>query len=759
MTGAYMGSTNDTPQAADVAGAFSLLAPGVQEQLWKMNWKELRPIQVEAIRLVLTTDRPVVISAETAAGKTEAAFLPVLSSISAEPMGSVRAMYVGPLRALINDQFRRVEELCGHLDVPVCRWHGDVGGADKNRLLSTPGGVLLITPESLESLFVNRSSQLPRLFNDLRFVVIDELHAFLGSERGLHLRSLLSRLRRRTATGGPPFRTLALSATLGDLSAAREFLDHDNPSDVAVIECPPEGKELRYRLYAYMADEQKDEPGENERGHAELATMRLLAEDLVEHCRQHTNLVFTNAKGDLEIYADLCREIVEREHLPVQFLVHHGSLSKEIREDAEAELKSGRPCTALCSSTLELGIDIGDAHMVGQVGPPWSVAGFKQRLGRSGRRDGQPRVGRMYIVCRRPEGDGSLLDRLHLELVQAIAVTELLLSGWVEPLAPAACDLSTLTHQIISNIAETGGLRAAELFERLCRLGPFRSIEPALFAEVLRALGQRDVVEQSPEGDLILGLVGERLRAERDFYAAFQGPDEFAVLHGQHAIGTLPLRFVPNIGEHLVLAGRRWKIALVDLERAEIHVAPAVGRKRPLFMGGPGEIHDRIRLRMREILAEDREYAYLSPIAATLLRQARCAARESGATSQLLLAAGEKSTLWFTWVGTRVQRSLLAMLANVNVGASDRGVAIEAALGRDECAMIIRRIAEREPDALAIAAHVQPKERRKYDRLLTPELLDRSISSDLLDVPGALAACLALGEQGRVEAGETDAGL
>src|SRR3989304_1916356 len=180
--------TSDSAAGA-VTEAVSLLAPGVQRQLWRMGWTQLRGIQVDAIRTVTQTDRHCIIAAETASGKTEAAFLPILSKICNEPTGSVRAMYVGPLRALINDQFRRVEDLCGYLEIPVFRWHSDVEVSSKKKLLRLPGGVLLITPESLESLFVNRSSQLPALLGGLRFVVIDELHAFLGSERGLHLQS------------------------------------------------------------------------------------------------------------------------------------------------------------------------------------------------------------------------------------------------------------------------------------------------------------------------------------------------------------------------------------------------------------------------------------------------------------------------------------------------------------------------------------------------------------------------------------------
>jgi ATP-dependent Lhr-like helicase len=159
-----------------------------------MQWTNLRPLQVDAIRYLLQTEGDAILSAATASGKTEAAFLPILSKIAAQPRDSVRVIYVGPLKALINDQFGRIEELCNHLDVPVHRWHGDVPASKKAKLVQNPGGVLLITPESLESLFINRSSALRSLFGGLEFVVVDELHSFLDNERGLHLRSLLSRL-------------------------------------------------------------------------------------------------------------------------------------------------------------------------------------------------------------------------------------------------------------------------------------------------------------------------------------------------------------------------------------------------------------------------------------------------------------------------------------------------------------------------------------------------------------------------------------
>jgi len=193
--------------------AFSLLHPGVQMAIFRRGWKELHAIQVKAIQSLLGGDGHLLICAYTAGGKTEAAFLPIISRLAANPRPSVQALYVGPLVALINDQFERLEILCADVMVPVHRWHGAASAAEKRKLRDSPGGILLITPESLESNFVNYGNQVRRIYAELDFIVIDELHSFLSNVRGVHLCSLLARL--STATGRKP-RMVGLSATLGD---------------------------------------------------------------------------------------------------------------------------------------------------------------------------------------------------------------------------------------------------------------------------------------------------------------------------------------------------------------------------------------------------------------------------------------------------------------------------------------------------------------------------------------------------------------
>ncbi len=726
--------------------AFALLAPGVQRQLYAMKWPALRPIQVDAIRAWFRTNRHLLLMAETAGGKTEAAFLPVLSAIGQEPAGSVRAVYVGPLKALINDQFARLEELCTHLDVPVHRWHGDVGQAKKDALVREPGGVLLITPESLESLLVNRTAHLPALFGGLRAVVIDELHAFLDGERGTHLSSLLARLRRYRHEGEAPWRMLGLSATIGDPDIARRYLAPDDPASVETIADAPGQTELRMRVHGYDGHElmraathantvsDQDAEGDNIDS-SELLVLRAIAEDLVEHCHGSASLVFANAKGDIELLADMANQACRDAGLPEQFLVHHGSLSREVREDTEARMKTGGARTTICSSTLEMGIDIGSVRTVGQKGAPWSVASFKQRLGRSGRRGDEPRRVRCYVDCTVDPDSENPIDELPLELLQGLAVCSLLLEHWVEPPDPAHLDLSTLTHQVISSIAEAGALRADTLHERLCIDGPFRACDAALFGRVLRALGAKDVIEQGPDGALILGLLGEKLRARQDFYAAFATPVEYTLIAGSRTLGTWPTDRLPKVGKHVVFAAQRWLITDIDDERRKIHVVPARRGERPTFGGGASRVHHRIIDCMLRLLSTDEPVPYADATTRDALEAARRLAAERDLARRRIVPQGGKSCLWLTWSGGAETRTYQAFLASAGVSAEDKTIALACACSAEQLRNIVFGAEGSSPDLRRLATHVQPKARRKYDDLLPEELLDEGISRELVWLP------------------------
>ena len=723
--------------------AFGLLARGLQRCLWDMGWTELRPIQAAAIRATHESDDHLVLMAETAGGKTEAAFLPLLSQIAEEPTGSVRIIYVGPLRALINDQFRRVEELCTHLQMPVHRWHGDVGAAERQHLTKQPGGVLLITPESIESLLVNRTQHLGHLFGGLRAIVIDELHAFLDASRGLHLASVLSRLSAYVTPGSRPIRRVGLSATIGDVDAAKRFLDHDHPGRVRVISDPAETKELLMRLHVYRPVDTgaQEATTENEAGRERadprLDKLRAVATDLVEHCANRSNLVFCNAKGEIEMLADSANEIARAEGLPAAFLVHHGSLSKELREDTEQRMRGDRPYTALCSSTLEMGIDIGSVHMVGQVGPPWGVAPLKQRLGRSGRRDGEPRRLRVYVMEDADPTATDPIDRLPLGLLQTVAVIDLMLRDrWLEPPRLPTMDLSTLTQQIIALISELGAVEAELLFRRLCVAGAFRAVGASDFAELLRQLGRVDVIDQDPQGYLILGLKGEQIRASRDFYAVFDTPIEYRLLHGSRPLGTLPSAVVPAPMAHIVFAAKRWRVVSVDPDRREINVEPARGRKRPLFLGLPGSVHHRIRERMLEILCSPPEFPFADEGIVDQLQKASKAAHDAGTDRRTIVPQGDRACLLVTWSGTVELRTLRAMLAGMDIESVDRDVALQCHASQEQVRDALGSLLSRAPSPLEVGRlALRGAPERKYDHLLTEDLRAMSVAHDGLDLP------------------------
>jgi ATP-dependent Lhr-like helicase len=727
----------DTGGPGSPSAAFDLLHPSVQRQLWDMQWESLRPLQVSGIRAILTSSQHVILAAPTAAGKTEAAFLPILSAIADEAAGSVRAIYVGPLKALINDQFNRLGELCSHLELPVHSWHGDIAVHKKAKLIANPGGVLLITPESIESLFVNRGSHLARVFGGLRFIVIDELHTFLDNARGLHLRSLLTRLLAKTQNPSA-VRLVGLSATIGDMAVAQGYLAPDAPETVSVVEDEGEGKELKLRVHCYLADPPNVDPDASEDPPEEA--FEALVSDVIKHCQGHANLVFANSRADVELLGEACRVQGQRLKLPDQFLVHHGSLSADIRRDAEATMKAGAIATTFCTPTLELGVDIGSVRTVGQVDPPWSVASLKQRLGRSGRRAGEAQILRMYVREERVAPDGDLFDRLHLDLVRALATTELLLSGWIEPPQPPVCDLSTLVHQVVSAIGEVGGRAAADIYRLLCADGPFRDVDPLLFTRLLRQLGTREVIEQMPGGDLILGGLGERLYRHFTFYAVFQTPEAYTLIHESERLGTLDV--VPEEGQHVIFAARRWLVLSVDPERREIHVRPARGRKRTAFGGRGGMIDTEIAAKMREILVGAYVPTYLDDAGCALLEQGRHAAMAAGVARRATLPLGPRRSCLLTWGGTRVHLTLAAMMKTLDLHPLDRLVGLDLPIPQDQVLAVLKALFEKQYDPEHLALAVQDElPGGKFDWILGPELLAVRQAKQSLDLPNA-QACL-----------------
>lgn len=659
--------------------AFNLLAEPIQRWVWLKGWTTLRDIQESAIPHLINGDYDVIIAAATAGGKTEAAFLPLISkTYVADETGGFDLVYVGPLRALINDQFQRLEDLCESLEMPVHPWHGDITQGVKSRARKDPRGILLITPESLEAMFVLRGLEIARLFAGTQAIVIDELHALLDSERGIHLRSLLTRLELAV---GRRIRRVGLSATLGDMSLASCYLRPEAPEEIVQLISRSEGQELRVQLRGYV-DRHHDNPSVSGEARldgpdtSDVSAAQAVGEHLFDKFRGTNNLVFAGSRHNVEIFSDILRRLCEKRKFPNEFFPHHASLSREHRAFVESRLKSGKlPVTAICTSTLELGIDIGDVTCVGQIGAPWSVAALRQRLGRSGRRDGQPAVLRMYTIEMETDGDSHPVDRLHLRLVRSIAMIELLIEGWCEPPRAEALHLSTLTHQILSVIAAFGGASASRLYATLCDRGPFRSVDPSLFARLLRRLGDPEIalIEQAKDGTLLPGREGERLVEHYSFFAVFHTPREYRVVHDTKTLGTIPLLAPLAKDMTIILVGRRWRVVEIHDRDKVIQVTPDFSGKPPVFGGDAGDIHQKITERMCEVLRTDILPAYLDKTAAEILSSARADYWRSGLDEQPIQHLGKDRYLLAPWTGTVGTASLAMVLTALNyrVGTFD----------------------------------------------------------------------------------------
>ncbi|MBK8038677.1 MAG: DEAD/DEAH box helicase [Verrucomicrobiaceae bacterium] len=712
--------------------AFDQLHPAIREAIWRQSWKELRPLQVDAIEAVLGSKAHLILSAATASGKTEAAFLPILSSFADAPSGGVKALYISPLKALINDQFQRLRDFCEAAQIPVHRWHGDVSATDKRKLRDDPGGVLLITPESLESHCINHGPTLHRIYHGLEFIVIDELHAFLEDVRGVHLRSLIARICH--AAGCSP-RLLGLSATLGDFAPAQRFLCAEKPADVRVLKEEGGDREIRVGVKTYIRPAKVEGVTLDE-----LTAERAVATDIATRFRKATNLIFFNSRGLTEEIADLLNERCKSESWPVNpFRVHHGSLSKDLREATEAELKSNQPITALCTRTLEMGIDIGAVQCVGQVGAPWTVASLIQRVGRSGRREGEAQMLRFYVIDAALTDASTFSERLFPETLRAIAMVELLLQKWVETPKIGRKHYSTFIHQILSILRQTGGARADALHHILCQRGAFDSITTAECAAVLRSLAGHSIIQQMETGEIILAPDGEQIVESRDFYAAFASSTDYSIEHDSDKIGVMPRDQLPPVGEHLLLGGRRWCVIDINDSAKRASVIPARGKRVPLFLGGAGSLDRRVMQKMKELLTSSEMPAYLHSDAAATLKSAR-GHYEQMPDSGPAVFETHNGVCFLPWEGTAIHKTLVSLA---------KADGLEAALSRDGlmityggCTLSVakahwQRVSKGAFKSNDLVSSIGDPTSERFDDLVPPDLLANAYISEFLDVSGA----------------------
>ena len=720
------------------SSSFHLLDERIQRFIWAEGWEELRDAQEAAIPAILRADQDVIIAAATAAGKTEAAFFPALTHLLQMNSGGL-IVYISPLKALINDQFGRLDRLCGNLEIPVWPWHGDISASSKARFLTKRHGVLLITPESLEALLCNRGSSVASVFEHTAFFIVDELHAFIGSERGKQLQSLMHRIERAIGRFVP---RIGLSATLGDMSLAADFLRPGNAEGVDIVESKSDGVELKILVKGY--EEPRVIKADDEDDEREAITPAQVGAHLFKALRGSNNLVFPNSRREVERYTHLMNKLCEAYKVPNEFWPHHGSLSKEIRSETEAALKQKEyPATAICTNTLELGIDIGAVRSVAQIGSPPSVASLRQRLGRSGRRKGEPAILRGYCIEDALAPGASLATKLRLRTVQMVAMILLLLENWFEPPQVQGMHLSTLIQQILSSIAQNGGATAMQLYALLCVPGtPFASVAKDEFVELLRHLGQKELLLQDSSGVLLHGRVGEKFVNHYSFYAAFAADEEFRIVAGGKTLGSLPVTQMLTVGQRILFAGKTWRVDEVDESQKTIYVTRTSGGVPPLFSGGGGRTHTCVRQRMRQLLEENEVPAFLDEAAKRFLAEARACYRRMELSSQVVVDQGSEVML-LTWLGDAANEAIACLLIRRGFTATPSGPGVEVLKGgrtTEELLNALIDAAVDEPPPLdMLLADVQDLQREKWDWALPDRLLRTAYASQYLDLEQALA--------------------
>ncbi len=727
---------------------FDRYAPFIRDFIYRNNWESLRAIQVAAADAVFHTDANILLSASTASGKTEAAFFPILTLFTEDMPRSVGAIYIGPLKALINDQFQRLGDLCAEADIPVWHWHGDVAQSHKNRLLEKPSGILQITPESLEALLLHKHACIPRLFGDLRFIVIDEVHSLMRGDRGGQTLCLIERL---SKLAGVNPRRIGLSATIGDLENTGRFLSAGTGRETVTPRI--EAKGVRWRLSMEHFYVQGTQAAEDRNVRDALPVLDAKSDTapenadpgmgyVFEHTRNKKCLVFVNSREECEAVTTTLRRYCEINREPDRFLIHHGNLSTSYRETAEAVMKDEEQHqTTVTTATLELGIDIGRLERAFQLDAPFTVSSFLQRMGRTGRRDLPPE---MWFVMReeQPEARAMLPVTIPWPLIQGIALIRLYQrERWVEPPRLDRLHFSLLYHQTMSTLASGGEMSPQALASRMLSLSYFHRITQEDFRLLLRHLLGTGHLQQTEEGGLIIGLAGERQTNSFKFYAVFKENEEYTVRSDSQELGTVCLP--PPVGEKIAIAGHVWTVEEIDHKRHLIYCSQIRGQVPACFGQCPGDIHTKILETMREVLREGEEYGYLMKNAVARLDEARRTALLSGMTEEPLINLGGDMWCLFPWLGSyaflaleRFIRIKCAPALGIASQDSSRPYFIQFRMKapKEEFFKVLAETAEQPFDPMELIYKGEVPLFEKYDEFLPVELVRKGFAYGILGI-------------------------
>ena len=603
--------------------AFGRFPPRLQQAIVsRLGWTELRPVQDLAGEAILDGKNAVVL-APTAGGKTEAAMFPALANLVAKPVEGLGVLYVAPIKALLNNQEERLGTYTEMVGLRRFVWHGDTTEADKRAFLKEPAELLMTTPESLEVMLLSPRVPASELFKDVRMVVVDEVHAFAGTDRGAHLMGVLERLRRHTPND---LQRIGLSATVGNPAQILEWLQGTSQRAAVVVDPPkvPTRRDLRVSLHESIVD---------------------LAREAARRAAGHKSLFFCQSRALTESVAERMRG------QGTEVFVHHGSVAREERHDAEAQFQHGTNACIVCTSTLELGIDVGDLDLVFQANAPTSVSSFLQRMGRTGRRSGQ--TANTSFLC---EDDEAVL--------QAVALVELARAGWVESVPVNRRCWPVLVHQLFALTLQFGAISGDRCWELLHVVPDFADIERCEFDRVIDHMRTHDFLFESG-GLLSIGQKAERVFGRRNFmelYAVFSSPVLYRVqTSAGRELGSLEQGFVDRLVEEMsafLLAGRAWLVEHVNHGDKLVRVREAPRGQKPSWGGYiPALLGFDLSQAMKKVLTDTEPMPYVEESAQRAIDMRR---EELGDTLRrpLALQSDDGVLRWWTFAGGRVNHTL-----------------------------------------------------------------------------------------------------
>lgn len=589
----------------------------------RLGFTDLRPVQELAGEAILDGKNAVVL-APTAGGKTEASMFPVIGSMLRDPPGGVGALYVAPIKALLNNQEVRLGEYTEMVGLRRFVWHGDAAASQKEAFCRDPAELLMTTPESLEVMLMSSRVPAPRLFSTLRYAIIDEVHAFAGTDRGAHLMSVLERL---AAISQHDVQRIGLSATVGNPDQIATWLTGTSKRESVVID-PPKPKAQRL-IKIYLREDTAD-----------------FARVAVSEGRGKKSLFFCQSRALTEAVADGMRDE------EIEVFVHHGSVSKEERLAAEERFAQGTNACIVATSTLELGIDVGGLDLTFQANAPSTVSSFLQRMGRTGRRSGT--VANMTFVCDEP-----------VSVVQSAALVQLASRGWVERIKDEARAWPVMVHQILAMTHQHGGISAERTWLMLERVPDFRGISRDEYLALIEHMKKESYLLESG-GLLSMGDAAERAFGMKNFlelYAVFSSPVLYKVqTETKRDLGSLEQAFVDRLVEDMstfLLGGRAWQVIHIHHGDRIVRVRNAPRGKKPSWGGYvPQFLGFEVCQEMKAVLTSDDDYPYLDTRAKAALKEWR------DDLGQLLRRAGNElrydddAVTWWTFAGGRINQTL-----------------------------------------------------------------------------------------------------